>query len=689
MDDPTPPQPLSSAADAMPWRRPMRLRIWIAAGAIALWAVAIQTRLVYLQVVSHAELAAKADRQQLRTIAAPAKRAGIVDRNGHVLASSVDADTIYAVPTEIGDEKAAAWKLCRALGDCAAQDERALSDRLSSGKAFAYVRRQASPEQARRVAALQLDGVGFLKESRRFYPNRELASHLLGYVGIDNAGLSGIEAVYDSLIRGEQGQVLVQIDAKKQAFLRIERPPTSGATLELTIDRFMQHVVERELRAGVQWANAAGGSAIVIDPNTGELLAMASYPTFNPNVYREAREAARRNRAVQDLYEPGSTFKIITASAALEERAIKPTDLVDVSKGSISFGSRVIRDDHHYGVLTFQEVVEKSSNVGTIKVGLPLGAETFGGYVRNFGFGRALSPDFRGENAGIVWNWSTLTPSALASTLIGYQIGVTPLQMVTAVSAVANGGELVQPRLVRAVVKDGQRLPVPRKVLGRAISKDTAARLTPMLEGVVTDGTGKQAAIAGYTIAGKTGTAKKLLNGSYRGHSNYNVSFVGFAPSRKPKFAIIVVVDSPRGVPAYGGTVAAPIFHRIAQAALQHYGVQRTINAPPSLIVERTAPYSGAPNAPTPTSGPAEPPTVVPAGLSPSGGEPVVPDLTGMSGRDAVRLLATLGLSVQVSGHGLVTDQRPLPGTPALAAASARVWLDRRAPEAGPKAPDP
>ena len=234
---------------------------------------------------------------------------------------------------------------------------------------------------------------------------------------------------------------------------------------------------------------------------------------------------------------------------------------------------------------------------------------------------------------------------------------------------------------------------MPRKVLGRAISKDTAARLTPMLEGVVTDGTGKQAAIAGYTIAGKTGTAKKLLNGSYRGHSNYNVSFVGFAPSRKPRFAIIVVVDSPRGVPAYGGTVAAPIFHRIAQAALQHYGVQRTINAPPPLIVERSAPYSGAPdsgapNAPTPASGPAEPPTVLSVANA-SGAEPVVPDLTGMSGRDAVRLLATLGLSVQVTGHGLVTDQRPLPGTPALAAASARVWLDRRGPEAVPKAPAP
>ena len=677
--------PDSSRADHLEpsrWRPTLRRRVWVAAAVIALWAVAIQARLVYLQVVRHKELAAKADRQQMRTIEAPAKRAEIVDRNGHVLATSVDADTVYAVPTEIGDPSEAAAALCKALGDCDAKDRQALAERMQNGKAFAYVRRQVSPEQSRRVAALGLDGIGFLKESRRFYPNRSLAAHLLGYVGIDNAGLAGIEGVYDSLIRGQQGKVLVQVDARKQAFLRVERPPTTGATLELTIDQNIQHVVERELKAGVDWAGAAGGSAIVMDPSTGEVLAMASYPTFNPNVYRESKELERRNRPVQDLYEPGSTFKIITASAALEEHVVKPTDLVDVSSGTINFGSRVIRDDHHYGVLTFQQVVEKSSNVGSIKVGLRLGSERFGGYVKQFGFGRMLSPDFRGENAGILWDWSTMTDSAFASTLIGYQVGVTPLQMVTAVSAVANGGELIQPRIVRAVVKDGVRLPVPRKVIGRAISKDTAARLTPMLEGVVTEGTGKQAAIEDYTIAGKTGTAKKLVNGSYKGHNNYNVSFVGFAPSRKPKFTVIVVVDSPHGVPAYGGTVAAPIFHRIAEQALRYYGVQRTINAPPPLIVERQ-PNPPA-NAPTPTSGPAEPPSMLPAGGAPAA-DPVVPDLTGMSGRDAVRTLATLGLPVQIVGHGLVTDQRPLPGTPVVAAVSARVWLDRRAPEAVPK----
>jgi hypothetical protein len=265
--------------------------------------------------------------------------------------------------------------------------------------------------------------------------------------------------VYDSLIRGQQGKVLVQVDARKQAFLRVERPPTSGAVLELTIDQNIQHLVERELKAGVDWANAAGGSAIVMDPATGEVLAMASYPTFNPTSTAKRRRTTGATGRCRICTSPDRPFKIITASAALEEHVVKPTDLVDVSSGTISFGSRTIRDDHHYGVLTFQQVVEKVEQRGSIKVGLRLGSERFGGYVKRFGFGRMLSPDFRGENAGIVWNWSTLTQSALASTLIGYQIGVTPLQMVTAVSAVANGGELIQPRVVRAVVQGRAALP--------------------------------------------------------------------------------------------------------------------------------------------------------------------------------------------------------------------------------------
>ena len=254
------------------------------------------------------------------------------------------------------------------------RERQALSERIRRGRAFAYVRRQVSPEQAGRVAALELDGVGFMKENRRFYPNKELAAHLLGYVGLDNTGLNGLEATYDSLIRGRPGTLLVQTDARRRVFSRVERPPTSGATLELTVDQYLQHVAERELRLGVEENRAAGGTAVVMDPRTGEILALANWPTFNPNAYRDARPGAQRNRAVQDLYEPGSTFKIVTASAAFEEHLIAPEDRIDTSPGSIRFGDRVISDTHRYGVLSFTDVIVLSSNVGAIKVGLQTGA---------------------------------------------------------------------------------------------------------------------------------------------------------------------------------------------------------------------------------------------------------------------------------------------------------------------------
>jgi cell division protein FtsI (penicillin-binding protein 3) len=529
------------------------------------------------------------------------------------------------------------------------------------------------PDQAARVAALNLDGIGFIKESKRTYPNADLASHVLGYVGIDNVGLSGIEATYDSLVLGQAGTVLVERDARGHAFSRVERPPTAGASLELTIDEYLQHVAERELRAGVKWSGASGGSAIVMDPHTGEILALANAPDFNPNAYRDAREEVRRNRAIQDLYEPGSTFKIVTASAAFEQRAASPGTIIDASSGNIRFGGRVINDDHNYGVLSFAQVIIKSSNVGAIKVALKLGPEKVSDYVKRFGFGRPTSPDFRGESPGIVWDPAKLTDSALASVAMGYQVGVTPLQMAAAVSAVANGGELVQPRVVRAVIRDRKRLPVPRKVVTRAITANTAATLTQIMEGVVTEGTGTAAQIPGYTVAGKTGTAKKLVNGSYRGHSDYNVSFVGFVPSHKPVFAIVVMVDSPHRVSPYGGVVAAPIFQKIAATALRHYGVPQSINAPEPLLASRPGemPEQTA-------SGPITSPRIVPLGGS--GVITVFPDLTGMSARDALRLLAQLGLTARLQGTGLVTQQYPPAGEPIESASTVVLKLERQSP---------
>jgi cell division protein FtsI (penicillin-binding protein 3) len=653
-------------------RATLKHRVAVAFGFLLLWAVGIEARLVYLQVFRYDELATRAERQQSRTIEAPAKRGDILDRHGHILAYSVDADTIYAVPSEFGDPEAGVAAVCRALADCDAKERQVMVERIRKGKYFAYVRRQVWPDQAKRVAALDLPGIGFIKESKRTYPNSDLASHVLGYVGIDNVGLAGIEAAYDRLILGRAGTVLVERDARGSAFSRVERPPTAGASLELTIDEYLQHVAERELRDGIKWAGASGGSAIVMDPNTGEILALANAPDFDPNAYRDAREELRRNRAIQDIYEPGSTFKIVTASAAFEERAATPDTIIDARAGNIRFGARVIRDDHNYGVLSFAQAIIKSSNVGAIKVALKVGPEKMSEFVRRFGFGQPTSPDFRGESPGIVWDPSKLTDSALASVAMGYQVGVTPLQMAQAVSVVANGGELVQPRVVRAVIRDGRRLPVPRKVITRPITTETATTLGRIMEGVVTDGTGKAAQIPGYTVAGKTGTAKKLVNGSYRGHSDYNVSFVGFVPAQKPVFAIVVVVDSPHRVSPYGGVVAAPIFQKIAQTALRHYGVPQSIDAPNPVFA---GPIDGGPLE-QPASGPAAKPRIVPVGGT--GTITVFPDLTGMSARDALRVLAQLGMTARLQGTGVVTQQYPPAGEPIESASTVVLKLGRQ-----------
>jgi cell division protein FtsI (penicillin-binding protein 3) len=667
---------------ALAWRTALKWRLGVAAAGFALWTGAIEARLVFLQVVRHADLVARAERQQMRTVPAPATRGEILDRRGRVLAYSVDAESIYAVPSEIEQPRRAAAALCAALEDCTARERETMLERFGRQRAFVYVRRQVSPEQARRVRDLDLEGIGFMKESRRFYPNKDLGAPLIGYVGVDGTGLHGIESAYDSLINGKPGTVLIQTDARRHAFSRVEKPPTTGATLELTIDEYLQHTAERELRAGVEEMKAEAGSAIVMDPWTGEILAMANWPTFNPNAYRHAREEARRNRAVQDLYEPGSTFKVVTASAALEEKVVRPDDRIDVSAGHIRFPGRVVWDDHRYGVLSFSDVIVKSSNVGAIKIGLQVGRERMGAYIRRFGFGTPVSPDFPGESPGIVWEPSKLNDSALASVSMGYQVGVTPLQMATAVSAVANGGELIQPRVVRAVVREGQRTAVPRKVLRRAISPSTAAVLTRIMEGVVEDGgTATRASLDGYTVAGKTGTAQKLVNGRYS-RTDYNTSFVGFVPSRKPVFTIVVVVDTPR-VYRYGGLVAAPIFKRIAEAALRHHAVPPTINAPPPVLVAKAA---AAPQVPARTTLPAS--TVLPA-VGAGSSRDVVPDLRGMSAREAIAALARIGMTARMHGTGIVFDQRPEPGWPAEGRSTLELWLDRQPITSDPSASDP
>lgn len=661
------------------WRAMLQRRLVVAAVLFGLWTAGIEARLLYLQVFKHGEMVARANRQHLNTIDVPAKRGEILDRHGRVLAYSVDADSVFANPSEVHDAARTAARVCAALDDCDAGARVAMERALRKPTQFVYLARKVSPDEAKRVRALNLKGVAFLKENRRYYPNKDLGAHLLGYVGLDNTGLAGLESTYDSQIRGRDGKVLVQTDGRQhELYSRVDRAATAGAALELTVDQYLQHIAERELRAGVEENNAAGGTAVVMEPHTGEILALANWPTFNPNAFARADEGARRNRAIQDLYEPGSTFKIVTASAALEENVIDTDDPVDCSPGYITFQGRPpIRDVHTYGVLPFADVIVKSSNVGAIKVGLRLGPERLGRYVSRFGFGQPLSPDFRGESPGIVWNPARLDASALASVSIGYQVGVTPLQMAAAVSSIANGGELVEPRVVRAFLKEGRRVEVPRRVLRRTVSAPTAAELTAIMEAVVDRGTAQAAQLDGYTIAGKTGTAAKLVNGRYS-NSDYNASFVGFIPSRNPALTIIVVIDSPHRAGYYGGTVAAPVFKRIAEAALRQIGVAPNIGAPAPVVVARHDRAADPAIQPRPVRAPAEMAAAQTAAAQIDPG--LMPDLRGLSAREALRTLTRIGMNARLVGDGFVLDQSPAPGATLVRGERSVLKLGRRPP---------
>lgn len=632
------------------WRTRLGRRITICAVVLCAWAVAIEGRLLHLQIVRHDELVARAERQQSRILTVFANRGEIFDRHGNLLASSVTAETIFATPPDIKEPKRAVRELCHALGNCTTNERKTLEARLSSSREEVFVRRKVSSEEAARVRALQLPGIGFRDESRRFYPNRQLASHILGYVRtIDNEALAGLELTYDKLLQGEAGKELIRKDAKHRPFSSIRKAPIPGASLELTLDEHLQYIVETELETGVRENGARAGSAVMMDPWSGEILAMASWPTFNPNTYNDATEQQRLNRAVHQPYEPGSTFKIVTAAAALDQHLVTPTQLVNASGGRIRLGTRVVSDTHDYGVLSFSDVIVKSSNVGAIRVGLRLGPERLSEYVRRFGFGKPSSRDFRREHPGIVWDPARLTDSAVASLSMGYQVSVTPLQMAAAVSSIANGGELVQPRVVRAVIREGVRTPVPRTVVGKTINdRSVVAQMTAIMEKVVEEGTATAARVEGFTVAGKTGTAAQLVDGRYS-VDLWNASFVGFVPSRKPEFTLIVVLDAPRTKGHTGGVAAAPVFKRIAERVLRHVGVPRSVDPLPPILAGRR-----------------EPEAIAPAHLltpATTAGAAVVPDLYGRSAREAAQVLAGLGIDVRLRGHGLVVAQDPPPGT--------------------------
>jgi cell division protein FtsI/penicillin-binding protein 2 len=660
-----------------PWRATIKARVTLLLVGLAVWAAVIEGRLVQLQVFQHNELVRTATHQQYDRLDTPAQRGDILDRRGRLLAYSVDGTAARVYPSRTQDPVKFTAALCAALGDCDAAERANLTRRLGGRNSF-YLRRARSltPDQAHRLAALKLPQVELLDEPVRYYPNLDLAAHVLGFVNPDNGGLGGVERALDEVIRGTPGTAIVQVDAKGDWMqTRVETPAVPGATVELTIDRELQHIAERELRAGVEANRAAGGTVIIMAPQTGEILALANYPTFNPNAYTRFSDDARRNRATQDVYEPGSTFKIVTASAALQEGVLHPDDLIDCSPGYITFpGRKPIRDTHPNGVITFEDVIVKSSNVGAIKAGLRVGAERMSRYVRRFGFGEALGPDFIGKSAGIVYGPSDLDDSALASMSMGYQISVTPLQMATAASAVANGGLLLEPHVVGAIVRGGRREPIAPKVLREAITRETATTLTSIMEDVVIRGTAKSATLDRYQVAGKTGTAKQVVNGRYA-DGNYNSSFVGFVPSRRPAITVLVVIDRPRAAGYYGGTVSGPIFKRVAEAAMQYLGVPPTTDVAPVAVTHASVPLPSRDMRAA----------LVAAAVQP--GQAVMPDVRGLSARDALRVLSRAGLTVNAAGDGWVVDQSPAAGQIVDTGATSTLRLGRPTRSEGGGAP--
>jgi len=541
-------------------------------------------RLVTLQVLQAAELSVKADRQHQKTVSLEGARGSIVDRHGKVLAMNVEVPSVFGVPNTVDSPLKTARQLSQILH--VRTDE--LERRLRQDRSFVWLARKLDPEQGRRLDRLSLDGVGVVMEGRRFYPKGPLLAHVLGFSGMDGEGLEGVEHRYESYLHGEKRMMVLQRDALGRTVFPkglTERSPTPGHSLTLTIDEVIQYIVERELENAVGRARAKSGTMIVLDPKTGAVLAMAVSPRFDPNAVSALSPDRWRNRALTDAYEPGSTMKTMMAAAAIEERVIKPNSMVFGEHGRMTVANTVIHDHERLGWVSFAQVIQKSSNIGAAKTGMALGEQRLYRYLQAFGFGQRTEIDLPGEGAGLFRNPKDWGRRSVASISMGQEIGVTPLQMVSAVAAIANGGVLMKPYVVSEIRDaDGQILrQVPPQIKRRVISQETARSVTKILEGVITDGTGTKAAISGFQVAGKTGTAQKIdpRTGTYSA-TRVVASFVGYVPADIPQLAMLVVIDEPQGDTS-GGSVAAPVFSRVGEQVLSYLGVPS--NAPVTLAM--------------------------------------------------------------------------------------------------------
>jgi cell division protein FtsI (penicillin-binding protein 3) len=555
----------------------VKVRIVSVALLLSFCGGAILARLYYLQVVFHQKLSSRAASQIYEEVRFAPKRGDISDRNGRKLAVNVEVDSVFGVPSRVKDPPATARQLSRITGKSA----RSFLAELRKSRSFVWLHRRVSPDVAASIKDLELEGIGFLKENRRYYPQREMAAQLVGIAGIDNQGLEGIELAYEEYLLREAVWLVVEKDARGRDIL-LSGPPREileeGAEVRISIDEALQHIAQKELARGVREAEARGGSIVVLAPGTGEVLAMANLPYFNPNEFQRYGPRYFRNRAIGDMVEPGSILKPVLLAAALEEKAVTPRSLFYCEEGAMPFMGRVLHDVHPHGYLDAVGVVVNSSNIGATKMAIKLGADKYYEYLRKFGFGEKTGIDVPGESPGLlrpVPKWSGLSISALA---IGQELSVTPLQMAAAYAALVNGGTLYRPYVVREIIDDEGNVvkrngPVPVR---RIISPETSRRIRSVLARVVTDGTGQEASVEGFRVSGKTGTAQKY-DSREKTYSNkrYLASFAGCAPSDSPRLVVVVMIDEPEGS-IWGGSVAAPVFSRFVERALRYLNVPAT-----------------------------------------------------------------------------------------------------------------
>jgi cell division protein FtsI (penicillin-binding protein 3) len=650
----------------------------IIAGVALLWITAVFGRLSYLQLFRHSEYLARAQRQQQRTIEITPKRGAIFDRNMRPLAMSIPVDSAFAVPAEIADEALAARLISGVLNI----PRDVLQARLESSRSFVWIARKLPAPKAEALAALNLKGIYFQKENQRFYPKRDLAAHVLGFVDLDEKGLGGIEYELDGQIRSKSEKIIVMADARQRWFDGGEALGPRGANVVLTLDEKIQYIAERELQLSIAKTHAIAGTAIVMNPNTGEILALANWPKFNPNMASDAPAEVRMNRAVSSLYEPGSTFKLITLAAAFDQNITRPEEVFDCENGAVYIAGHRIRDHKAFGMLNVAEILAKSSDVGAIKIALRLGAPKFYDYIRAFGFGAPTGVDMPGESKGILRRPENWTPISIGSISMGQEVGVTPIQLVTAVSAIANGGWLYRPHVV-AELRRGDTAPPagglqaptePKQV----IRPETAATLRQLMEGAVLNGTGFLARLDGWTAAGKTGSAQKIdpATGRYS-PTQFIASFTGFAPINNPAVTILVALDSPVGEHE-GGPVAAPVFKRIAEKVLPYLDVPRDVPLTNPRLLEASyrkrmetdaaslgdftpADFSSLPDQPSMAREESKPREAVQemTVAVDEGGDLHVPDFSGMTMREVTEMCLRLGLDPVLVGTGLAINQAP------------------------------